>query len=810
MFISKTAFKKAYEEKFRELEKKKIGDGTHWEQYHALALLVMEEIRGNWENTNKSYFRNKEKQVYYFSMEFLIGKLLSYYLTNLGIKDVVTEGLSELNIDLENLCQQEKDAGLGNGGLGRLAACYLDSMAFLGMPGHGNGIRYKQGLFQQKIIDGYQVEVPDEWLKNGYPWDVKRPDEAVVVKFKGKVHLDSRGGNMIFRHEDYESVLAVPYDVPVVSFDSLDNINTLRLWSAEPVATEVYHCTLKEGFDLQDHYQAEIEAISGILYPEDYSQAGKELRLKQEYFFVAAGLASILRSYKKLGLPLQELPKKVSIHINDTHPALCVPELMRILMDDHGLGWDEAWNITINTLSYTNHTIMPEAMEKWPVYMMSDLLPRIYMIIEEIDRRFKEKLSNRFVRNRDIINNTTVIYDNQVWMANLAVIGSHSVNGVSKLHTEILQKDVHPDFNIIYPYKYNNKTNGVSHRRFLLEANPGLSGLISQSIGDGWIKEASQLEGLKKFQQDSSFLHKLGEIKYDNKVLLANHIMAKQNISVDPASVFDVQVKRIHAYKRQLLNVFKIMDLYNRIREGSLVMEQPYVFIIGGKAAPGYHYAKATIKLIHALGEKINNDGSLRGMLKVVFVENFNVSIAQRIYPAADVSEQISTASREASGTGNMKFMMNGAVTIGTMDGANVEIREQVGDENLFIFGLRAEEVIDYYLRNGYQSYELYNQEPRIKIIIDQLTNGFFRDVGGDFNGIKDSMLRDNDHFFVLKDFLSYANAFENLGERYRDKASWNRACLMNISSSGIFSSDRSIREYAEEIWRVKTKRTKV
>lgn len=807
MLKNKKDFKKAYQDKFKELQGKIPEDGTNWEQYHVLVHLLMEQVKTDWARTNGGYLAGKEKQVYYFSMEFLIGKLLAYYLTNLGVRTVVGEGLKDLGIDLETLFDQEADAGLGNGGLGRLAACYLDSMAFMGIPGHGNGIRYQHGLFQQKIIDGFQVEVPDEWLKNGYPWEVKRPDRSVVVRFRGQVRMDQVDGRMVFRHENFESVLAVPYDIPVVAYDSADNTNTLRLWSAEPVASEPGHGNpLREGFDTQETYQNQIEAISGILYPEDYSQAGKELRLRQEYFFVAAGLSSILRSFKKLGLPIQELSRRVSIHINDTHPALCVPELMRLLMDEEGLGWDEAWNITISCLSYTNHTIMPEALEKWSIQMMEELLPRIYMIIEEIDRRFKDKLSNRFIRNREIIGNTSVIYDNQVWMANLAVIGSHSVNGVSRLHTDILRKDVHPDFNLIYPYKYNNKTNGVAHRRFLLDANPGLSRHITEGIGDGWKKNAQELEKLLRYQNDKSYLAKLGEIKYDNKVLLSNYIMKTQGLSVDPSGVFDVQVKRMHAYKRQLLNVFKILDLYNGIKEGRHIPAVPYVFIFAGKAAPGYHYAKSTIKLINTLAAKINGDQDIKGLLKIVFVENFSVSKGERIYPAADISEQISTASREASGTGNMKFMMNGALTLGTLDGANVEIREVVGEENLVIFGLKSEEVIEYYLRNGYHAYEEYNREPRIRTMVDQLTDGFFPDGGYEFQNISDSLLRDNDHFFVLKDFLPYMEAFGKVEALYGNKEAWNRTCLINIAQSGIFSSDRSIKEYADDIWRIKTR----
>lgn len=806
MFKDKEAFKKAYREKFRETERKDLEQGSRWEQYESLVLLLADGIRDAWENTNNDYSKNKKKQIYYFSMEFLIGKLLSYSLTNLGVKDLVTEGLSDLDLSLEDLLEEETDAGLGNGGLGRLAACFLDSMAFLGVPGHGNGIRYQYGLFKQKIVDGYQVEVPDAWMKKGYPWEVRKADRAVVVRYHGSVRHDMVGGKLTFIHENYESVLAVPYDIPVVSYGNLETINTLRLWSAEPLVDQYQACDLKstDCFDRLEDYQTGIEAISNILYPEDYSQAGKELRLKQEYFFVAAGLASIIRNFKKNNTNILDLPKRVAIHINDTHPALCVPELMRILIDEEGLGWDDAWETTINTISYTNHTIMPEALEKWPVYMMSRILPRVYMIIEEIDRRFKERISRRYVRVRELISNTSVLFDGQVWMANLAVIGSHSVNGVSELHTGILKKDVHPDFNIIYPYKYNNKTNGISHRRFVLDANPALSRLVSESIGDGWISDAGDLEKLLPFGEDAAFLDKLGAVKRENKERLARFIQTTEGIKVDPDAVFDVQVKRMHAYKRQLLNVFKIMDLYNRIKDGTYKSEQPYVFVFGGKAAPGYHYAKTIIKLINSLADKINNDKDIGGRLKIVFIENFNVSKAELIYPAADISEQISTASREASGTGNMKFMFNGALTLGTLDGANVEIRDLVGDENIMIFGLLAEEVLDYFQRDGYHSWEEYEANPGLRRIVDQLTDGFFPEDGGIFHNITDSLLRDNDHFFVLKDFQPYVDGFEKLDALYGERRRWNKSCLVNIAKAGYFSSDRTILEYTEEIWRGK------
>lgn len=809
MFEHKEAFKKAYEDKFNDRVGGSLQGGTSWEQYETLVHLLADQLKESWADTNKEYSKYKKKQIYYFSMEFLIGKLLSCYLTNLGIKETVAEGLRDLGLKLEDLLDQESDAGLGNGGLGRLAACFLDSMAFLGVPGHGNGIRYQYGLFKQKIVDGYQVEVPDAWMQKGYPWEVRRDDRSVIVRFRGNVRQENRNGRLTFIHENCEEVLAVPYDIPIVSYGNTEQINTLRLWSAEPVYKDEQYCPVSDwdcNGRLED-YEKGIEGISNILYPDDHSQAGRELRLKQEYFFVSSGLASIVRNYKKNNSTIVGFSRKVSIHINDTHPALCVPELMRILLDEEGLSWEDAWEITINTISYTNHTILPEALEKWPVEMMAEILPRIHMIIEEIDRRFKDRISTRYVRVRELISNTSVIFDGQVWMANLAVIGSHSVNGVSALHTEILKHDVHPDFNVIYPYKYNNKTNGISHRRFVLDANPALSGLISESIGDGWISDASQLEKLLLLKEDAAFLEKLGKVKRENKARLAAYIQHTEAIKVNPDAIFDVQVKRMHAYKRQLLNVLKIMDIYNRIKEGTYKSEQPYVFIFSGKAAPGYYFAKQIIKLINTVADRVNNDPEIGDQLKVVFMENFNVSKAELIYPGADISEQISTASREASGTGNMKFMFNGAITLGTLDGANVEIRDLVGDDNIMIFGLKAEEVLAYFQQWGYHSWDEYHANPRLQHVVDQLVNGDFGDECGMFQNVYDSLLRDNDHFFVLKDFQPYLDSFEKLDLLYQDKQSWNKSCLVNIAKAGYFSSDRTIHEYAEKIWRIKGKR---
>lgn len=804
MFASKESFVEAYLAKFAETQGKAFEEGTPWERYQTLVLLVKEWFAENWVETNNAYARNQDKQVYYFSMEFLIGKLLSYYLLNLGIKDTVEEGLKDLGICLDDLVEVEKDAGLGNGGLGRLAACFLDAMAFLGIPGHGNGIRYKYGLFQQKIVNGFQAEVPDNWLNNGYPWEIRKPDKAVVVKFKGEVKVSVVDGRLTFRHENYEPVLAVPYDIPIVSFDSFNNINTLRLWSAEPIGEEFDLASFYRGeFSKAVSYKSEVEAISNILYPDDSSQAGRELRLKQEYFFVAAGLGSIVRRYKKKNGSLKDFHRKIAVHINDTHPALCIPELMRILIDEEGMGWEEAWNITVNTISYTNHTIMPEALEKWPVDIFKYLLPRIYMIVEEIDRRYRLEMQEKYPESPEMVNQTAIIRDGQVWMANLAVIGSHSVNGVSQLHTRILKQHLLGDFHTIYPYKINNKTNGVSHRRFLLEANPKLAALITEAIGPGWITKAEELERLLDYREDAAFLERLAQVKHHNKQQLAQIIQTKTGIKVDPASVFDIQVKRIHAYKRQLLNVFRIMDLYNRLKENPRLPVQPHTFIFGGKAAPGYHYAKTVIKLINTLAQKINRDPDMEDKIKVIFLENFNVSLAEKIYPAAEISQQISTASREASGTGNMKFMLNGAVTLGTLDGANVEIREAVGDENIVIFGLKAEQIMNFYQKGGYNSWEEYHTYPRLKKVVDQLINGFFSEAEGEFRVIYDSLLRDNDEFFVLKDFCPYVEAWQRLNYLYGNQTAWQKTSLVNIAKAGIFAADRTIREYAEEIWRV-------
>jgi starch phosphorylase len=805
MFSNKENFKQAYLRKLIEGEGITVDEATTWNKYVALVSLIKEKM---------SYYRSlskrsmsQGKQVYYFSMEFLIGRLLHNYLINFKIEEVVREGLSELNINLDELFEQEIDPGLGNGGLGRLAACFLDAMAFLGIDGHGNGIRFRYGLFEQKIVGGNQVEITDNWLKNGYPWETRKPGKSVVVKFRGTVRTELNEGKLFYIHENYESVLAVPYDVPIMSYDNPLYINNLRLWSAETISGELDLYRFNRGeFNQATSYKSEVEAISYILYPDDSSLAGRELRLKQEYFFVAAGLGTIIRSYKKKnGLDsLHNFSRRVSIHINDTHPVLCIPELVRILIDEEGMGWDEAWNITVNTVSYTNHTIMPEAMEKWPIDLFRNLLPRIFQIIEEIDRRFKEDLNTRFIDCEVEVQNTQILKDGHIWMANLAIIGSSSVNGVAKLHTKILKNEVFQDYYHIYSYKFNNKTNGVNHRRFLLAANPRLSSLITEAIGPSWKEDASELKKLLAYKEDHVFLEQLAKVKHENKCHLAKHVKEKHNLILDPDSIFDVQVKRIHAYKRQLLNVLKIMHLYNKAINDPESLTGSHTFIFGGKAALGYHFAKTVIKLINAVSEKIKHDPKVNKKLKVAFIENFNVSQGELIYPAADISEQISTASKEASGTGNMKFMMNGALTLGTLDGANVEIREEVGKENIFIFGLTAEQVLNYTRFGGYKSWDEYHANSAIRTCVDQLNSGFFDNMGGEFRVIFDSLMIYNDEFFILKDFASYFETYERMQKLYLNKKEWNRISLINIANSGKFSSDRTIREYADGIWKVK------
>ena len=801
--ISKKKFKHAFKSKMYSLYAQPVEEASKDEIFRVLCCVIKDFIAKEWVGTRI----DKEKAVFYFSMEFLIGRQLQSNLLNLDVEHEIEEGLKELGIDLNEIIETEPDPGLGNGGLGRLAACFLDSMASVGISGHGYGIRYKYGLFEQKFVNGSQVELPDNWLKNGqYPWETVRPNRAVVVKFEGDAYLKQRAdGNLDVVHENYIPVMAMPYDIPIIGYEN-HCINTLRLWKSEILNrdfSEVNKNAKNQNGSYEDalKYKYYTEEISQVLYPNDSNYAGRLLRLKQEYFFVSAGLQDIIRKCKKNKVSMRDLPKKVAIHINDTHPTLCIPELMRILLDEEGFSWDEAWDITTRVMSYTNHTILAEALEKWPVEMMKKLLPRIYMIIEEIDRRYVEYLQSKYHDDWGKINYMRIINNGEVRMAYLCIRGSHSVNGVAKLHTEILEKEELKDFYNDEPYKFNNKTNGIAHRRWLMSCNKELSDLITELIGDDWKKDTSKLKDLEKYLDNKKVLDRVGEIKYNNKVKLADYIYEKQGIKVDPNSIFDVQIKRLHAYKRQLLNVLHILYLYHEILDNPEFEIIPRTFIFGAKAAPGYYLAKCIIKLINSVADLINNDPRVKDKVKVVFIENYGVSIAEKIIPAANVSEQISTTTKEASGTGNMKLMMNGAITMATMDGANVEISEQVGKENMFIFGLNAEQVLEYNKCGGYSSKDLYHSDRKIKRVVDDLVNGFIPGLGKDGIAIYDSLITYNDEYFVLRDFYSYIEAQKSLQELYRNQDLWNKISLKNTACSGFFSSDRTIEEYINDIW---------
>jgi len=805
LLIDKESFKEAYLHKLQSMYGKNLAEASINDRYVALGSLIRDCIHSNWTKTNRQYNEKGEKQLYYFSIEFLLGKLLEMNLLNTGLAGVCTEALTELGIEMDEIIQEEPDAGLGNGGLGRLAACFLDSMAALSLPGHGCGIRYKYGLFEQKVVHNNQVEVPDNWLKDGYIWEYRRSNKAVEVRFGGLVtRVEGPDGKVRFDHERYETVLAVPYDIPIVGYQN-NTVNTLRLWSAELEESDFNFASFNRSDYLKAvEYKHSVERISKILYPDDSFLEGRLLRLKQEYFFVSAGLQSILRRFKRKNYKIKELPEKIAVHINDTHPALAVPELMRLLMDGEGLNWDEAWQITTRTISYTNHTIMPEALETWPVEMIKTLLPRIYMIIQEINEQFCRELWDKYPGEWKYIGGMAVIADGLVHMARLAVVGSYSVNGVAQLHTDILQKHIMHDFHKYYPYKFNNKTNGITHRRWLLKANPRLAALVSNSIGDNWVKYPIELLGLCRFATDPAFKGQLAEIKLQNKLRLAKYIQEKHGIMVNVHSIFDVQIKRIHAYKRQILNALHIMHLYNQLKENPNFDMIPRTFIFAGKAAPSYYIAKQTVKLINILAEVINNDKEIKDKLKVVFLENYSVSLGEMIFPAADVSEQISTASKEASGTGNMKFMMNGAITIGTLDGANVEIKEAVGEDDIVIFGLTAQQALNYYSYGGYNAWDVYNGDKRIKKVMEQLVNGFLPNEKEEFRPLYNYLLQNNDEFFVLKDFAVYCQAQLLIEEKFRDRQQWLAMCVRNIAHSGNFSSDRTITEYAVGIWKIK------
>ena len=793
-------FRAEFSEKTQALLGKSLAETSLQDKYTVLGALLRDKINQLWVNTNQEYLQRGERQVYYFSIEFLLGRLLGTNLLNAGVAETWRQELAAMGIDLNQLEQQEPDAGLGNGGLGRLAACFLDSAASLHLPVHGCGIRYKYGLFEQKIVDGDQMELPDNWLKNGSVWELRKLDKAVEVRFYGQVGLKpAEDGRMVVEHTGYWPVLAVPYDVPVIGFHNR-TVNTLRLWNAEVLPDD------PNGIDRTNpvkalEYRYAVESITEILYPDDTHYEGRVLRLKQQYFFVSAGLQSIVRRYKKKSGSLADFDERIAVHINDTHPALVIPELMRILMDDEGMGWDQAWQITVNTVSYTNHTILPEALEKWQVEILRELLPRIYQIIEEINERFCRELWAHYPGEWDRIAAMAIISNGYVHMANLAVVGSSSVNGVAKIHTEILKKDVMKRFYQLYPYKFNNKTNGITHRRWLANANPGLAKLITSSVGSSWIHHPAYLGSLNRYVGDAAFGESVAAVKRANKERLAGYIQQKYDLKLDCDAIFDVQVKRIHLYKRQQLNALHILDLYNRIRENPELDITPRVFVFAGKAAPGYYLAKRVIKLINCLGEMINNDPVVRDRIKVVYLENYSVSLGEIIFPAADVSEQISTASKEASGTGNMKFMMNGAVTLGTLDGANVEIREEVGDDNIVIFGLTADEVINYYQTGSYRPRDML-ADPRIQRVMQQLCGGFLPAPASEFCALHDSLI-DHDEYFVLKDFASYADAQAKIDHLFRDRKRWNQMAVRNIAQSGFFSSDRTISEYAIGIWKV-------
>lgn len=803
MDINKDQFTKDYLRRLKAKSARPVEETSTWDRYHALGSLIKEYMTDDWVSTSQKYTHNHEKQIFYFSMEFLTGRFLINNLNAIGMLDIAKEVFDDLGFDLYQIASIEKDQGLGNGGLGRLAACFLDSMACLGVPGHGIGIRYNYGLFEQKIVNGYQVEFPDRWLENRNVWEVRKADKAVEVKFGGFIRQDSINGRMVFIHEDYEPVMAIPYDTPIAGYGN-GVVNNLRLYRAENKENEFDFLDFNKGeYNKAFEEKHSIEAITQVLYPNDSYEEGRLLRLKQEYFFVSAGLQGIIRSHKQAGRSIYDLDKYVAIHINDTHPALAIPELMRILLDMEALSWDTAWSLTNRVISYTNHTILQEAMEKWPVDLFQRLLPRIWMIVYEINERFcKELWQTKYADNLQKISDMAIISHGMVRMANLAVVGSHSVNGVAQLHTEILKAKELNDFYDFYPTKFNNKTNGITHRRWLMYANRPLSNLITEAIGDDWVKNPLALRKLEAFKEDRTFLEYLNKVKLANKERLAKIIFERNNINVNPKSIFDIQVKRLHEYKRQTLNILHVLDLYNRLKANPDLDLPPRTFIFGAKAAPGYYMAKQIIKLINSVAAKVNNDPAIGDKLKVVFMENYGVSLAELLIPAADVSEQISTTTKEASGTSNMKFMMNGAITIATLDGANVEILNEVGHDNIFIFGLNEKEFYQLHNTGLYNPYEIYQNDPAINKLINQLTDGSLGVSEEEFAIIRNSLLK-YDEYYVLKDFGAYKDSQNKLAAAYRDKQRWSQMSLMNIAGSGVFSSDNTIRQYADEIWKV-------
>ena len=805
--FKKEAFKKSVKDNVKFLYRKTIEEATQEQIFQAVSYTVKDVIIDNWLETQKAYDEQDPKTVYYMSMEFLMGRALGNNLINLCAYGEVKEALDELGFDLNCIEDQEPDPALGNGGLGRLAACFLDSLATLNYSAYGCGIRYHYGMFKQKIENGYQIEVPDNWLKNGYPFELRRPEYAKEVHFGGFVRVEydpEKGGNK-FIHEGYQAVKAIPYDMPITGYDN-DVVNTLRIWDAEPIVDFEL-----DSFDKGDYKKAVEQEnlarnIVEVLYPNDNHYAGKELRLKQQYFFVSASLQAAIDKYKKKHSDIKKLYEKVTFQMNDTHPTVAVAELMRILMDEEGLGWDEAWEVTTKSVAYTNHTIMSEALEKWPIELFSRLLPRVYQIIEEINRRFILEIQAKYPGNYEKIKKMAIIYDGQVKMAHLAIAAGYSVNGVARLHTEILKNQELKDFYEMMPQKFNNKTNGITQRRFLLHANPLLADWITEHIGPDWITDLPQLKKLAVYADDEKALQEFMNIKFKNKERLAKYILEHNGVEVDPHSIFDVQVKRLHEYKRQLLNILHVIYLYNQIKMHPEMEFYPRTFIFGAKASAGYATAKKIIKLINSVADVVNNDASINGKIKVVFIENYRVSNAEWIFAAADVSEQISTASKEASGTGNMKFMLNGAPTLGTMDGANVEIVEEVGAENAFIFGLSSDEVINYENNGGYDPNVIYNTDEEIRQVLMQLINGTFSSDTELFRDLYDSLLNTKntdraDRYFILADFRSYADAQKRVEAAYRDEKGWAKKALLNTACSGKFTSDRTIQEYVDDIW---------
>ena len=807
--FDKELFKRSVNYNVKTLYRKTLEEASAQQIFQAVSYAIKDQIVENWMETQKAYEKEDPKMVYYMSMEFLMGRAMGNNMINMQAYDEVKEALDELGLDLNMLEDQEPDAALGNGGLGRLAACFLDSLATLGYPAYGCGIRYRYGMFKQEIRDGYQVEVPDNWLVDGNPFELRRPEYAKIVKFGGYVTVRHENGRNYFSQEGYQSVKAIPFDLPIVGYGN-GIVNTLRIWDAEAV-----ECFSLDSFDKGD-YQKAVEQqnlaknIVEVLYPNDNHYAGKELRLKQQYFFISASVQEAIAKYMRKHDDIRKFHEKVTFQLNDTHPTVAIPELMRILMDEYYLTWDEAWEVTTKTCAYTNHTIMAEALEKWPIELFSRLLPRIYQIVEEINRRFIQQIQEKYGNDpyanvQEKIRKMAIIYDGQVKMAHMAIVAGYSVNGVARLHTEILKKQELRDFYEMFPERFNNKTNGITQRRFLLHGNPLLAKWVTDHVGSEWITDLPQIGRLKIYADDAKAQQEFMNIKYQNKVRLAKYILEHNGVEVDPRSIFDVQVKRLHEYKRQLLNILHVMYLYNELKEHPEMDFYPRTFIFGAKAAAGYRNAKLTIKLINSVADVINNDPSINGRIKVVFIENYNVSNAEIIFAAADVSEQISTASKEASGTGNMKFMLNGALTLGTMDGANVEIVEEVGEEHAFIFGLSSDEVINYENHGGYNPMEIFNNDQDVRKVLMQLINGtyFHTEL---FRPLYNSLLNTQstskaDTYFILKDFKSYAEAHRRVEQAYRDEAGWARSAILNVASSGKFTSDRTIQQYVDEIW---------